>query len=146
MQVVSATTTTDTSITSTTLTDTTLTCSITPSSASSKVLVLITQYFGYAIGAENNGEAGIGVALLKGATNIYNPAGTDGVTDYLNIGVSGASIYRRYLFNTSYLDSPATTSSTTYKTQARRLAGNSFTVRCQQDGFASVITLLEIGA
>jgi hypothetical protein len=146
LQVVSATTTTDTSITSTSLTDTSLTCSITPSSATSKVLVLVTQYIGYAIGTENNGAATIGVALLRGATNIYNPAGSDGVTDEVNVAVSGASMYRRYMFNVSYLDSPATTSATTYKTQARRGSGNSFTVRPQQGDFASTITLLEIGA
>jgi len=86
------------------------------------------------------------VALLRGATNIYDPAGSAGLTDEVNIAVSGASMYRAYMFNVSYLDSPATTSSTTYKTQTRRGGGNSFTVTAQASGYASVITLLEIGA
>ena len=146
LQVVSATTTTATSTTSTSLTDTSLTASITPSSASSKVLVLLTQYFTFAIGGQNNGQATMGVALLRGATNIYDPAGSAGLTDEVNIAVSGASMYRAYMFNVSYLDSPATTSSTTYKTQTRRGGGNSFTVTAQASGYASVITLLEIGA
>ena len=45
LQVVQGTTLTDTTITSTSYTDTTLTASITPTSSSSKILVIVTQQF-----------------------------------------------------------------------------------------------------
>jgi hypothetical protein len=47
------------------------------------------------------------------------------------------------MFNFSYLDSPATTSATTYKTQLRNEVG---TVVAQIDSQMSTILLLEIGA
>ena len=45
--------------------------------------------------------------------------------------------------STNYLDSPATTSATTYKTQIAS-SFNTSAVSCQQDGQTSTITLMEI--
>jgi hypothetical protein len=45
----------------------------------------------------------------------------------------------------AYLDSPATTSATTYKTQVKPGA-STFTAGVQESSSVSVITLLEIGA
>ena len=67
LQVVQASTTTTTTIATTTLTDTTITASITPSSASSKVLVIVNgQFF------QNRvlGYQGSKASLLRGSTSI----------------------------------------------------------------------------
>ena len=70
--------------------------------------------------------------------------------------VSGASFFSgtgvtaletRHIVSISYLDSPATTSATTYKTQARaELITNSGAVYFQNGSKPSTITLMEIGA
>jgi len=49
------------------------------------------------------------------------------------------------ILNSIYLDSPATTSSTTYKTQAKlSTTANSANATFQNDGAVASITLLEI--
>jgi hypothetical protein len=136
LQVVNAFTQTQTTSTSGTYADTTLTASITPSSASNKVLILINQVIGK--GNDNNYAE---LQLLRGATTI---GGTPGLAG--SVGYTGNSDYN-YIgtgFSCSFLDSPNTTSSTTYKTQFKRLGGGSTNVAVQQDGGASYITLIEI--
>jgi hypothetical protein len=136
LQVVSATTTTSVSSSSTTFADTTLTATITPTSASSKILVLMNQN-GLLRGSGNSNIAMM-INLLRGATVISKVADTGLYTDTaLLLTVPTAS--------TSYLDSPATTSATTYKTQfANRVA--SAEVIVQHNNNMSSIVLLEIGA
>jgi len=136
LQVVSAITTTEVTTTSTAFSDTTLTATITPKFATSKILVLIVQN-GL---AKNSGNAGSGVAvkLLRGATDLASFARAvayTGVSNILYVGASGIT----------YLDSPATTSATTYKTQfgSNSNGGN---IYVQVDSSASTITLLEIAA
>ena len=109
LQVVSATNSTQTSITGTTYTDTSLTASITPTSSSSKILVLVYQPYRFTDAAE-----GAGIIILRNSTAL-----TTALTDvngpyqlYLEVA---ADFYG--IFSASYLDSPATTSSTVYKTQ-----------------------------
>jgi hypothetical protein len=135
LQVVETSTTTATASTSTSLADTTLTATITPTSASSKVLIIVAQWFEKTPG---NVGAAVGTALLRGATQ-------------LNAGGSGANFYTdsssrfRCCVSLLMLDSPATTSSTTYKTQFNsNVAGQ--TVNAQPDGYRSTIVLMEIGA
>jgi hypothetical protein len=131
IQVVSATYSTSTSSSSASYSDTGLTASITPTSSSSKILVIVSQS-GLNTGSANNG---INVKLVRGGTDLivfavaynYSAGGA----------ICGASA--------SYLDSPATTSSTTYKTQQARFAGAG-TVSTQANGDASTITLMEIAA
>jgi hypothetical protein len=60
---------------------------------------------------------------------------------YRHSGTGTVQIYNN-LFNYSYLDSPSTTSATTYKTQAN--AQDSITL--QDSSLVSSIILLEIGA
>jgi hypothetical protein len=140
LQVVTAQTTTDTTIASTTFTDTTITLSITPTSATSKVLVIISAL------TEASRTAAFCFAFLqimRGATAILTQdEGTLGV----NIG--GATSSRVAALQTLvYLDSPNTTSATTYKLQgAANSAGNAGQVRFQTGSKPSTITLLEIGA
>jgi hypothetical protein len=138
LQVVSATTTSQATITSTTYTDTNLTASITPTAATSKVLVIVSQSMSTA--ASNTYSAGE-VKLLRGATDIWN-----GSQGYRTMYVTAANPHEFILYtNISYLDSPATTSSTTYKTQGRQYQSG-MTIKFQHDSAISSITLLEIGA
>jgi hypothetical protein len=142
LQVVSATTTTDTSITSTSFTDTTITATITPSSATSKVLILVTA----------------GVFASRTATSNLNNAqivrGVTVVTDFGNqgffngLGIGGATSTERHDIKAfHFLDSPSSTSSLVYKVQGRvTTAANSNTIRFQPDSTLSSILLLEIGA
>jgi hypothetical protein len=136
LQVVSATTTTATSSSSTTLADTTLTATITPTSATSKVLVLVNQ--NGILRTDGNANSALTLKLLRGATVISQIADTSVYTGTaLVLTVPSASM--------NYLDSPATTSATTYKTQfANRVAAAEIVVQHQSN--MSSIVLLEIGA
>jgi hypothetical protein len=136
LQVVQGTTTTATTVTSGAYTDTTLTATITPTSATSKVMVVIAQY--YKSTSAGSGTAyGFQIKALRGATQIGGA-----YFDYLS-GLSAGTYNKFGMFNFSYLDSPATTSATTYKTQLRNEVG---TVVAQIDSQMSTILLLEIGA
>jgi hypothetical protein len=140
LQVVTASTTTDTTIASTSFTDTTITCSITPTSATSKVLVIISAL------TEASRTAAFCFAFLqimRGATAILTQ--DDGT---LGVNIGGATSSRiNGLQTLVYLDSPNTTSATTYKLQgAANSAGNAGQVRFQTGSKPSTITLLEIGA
>lgn len=140
LQVVSTTYSTTTTISSSTYTDTGLSLSITPTSSSSKILVLCTQsLFHLNPGASN--ANGIGWQILRGSTAIFVPAADGYQTAY----VSSTGINIAALMSAAYLDSPATTSATTYKTQARRYIGTG-TVYAQDGASTSTMTLLEIGA
>jgi hypothetical protein len=141
LQVVSATTTTGTSIASTTLTDTGITATITPTSASSTILILITGQVYY---SRVTTVQGIKAKLLRGATALQN--WTTFELNYLE--VAGATeVAHMTTPSISYLDSPATTSATTYKLQAAVYStANSGSSSWQYNSTPSTITLLEIGA
>jgi hypothetical protein len=136
LQVVSANFSTQRSNTTTTYTDTGLTATITPSATSSKVLVLVNQS-GIAKGGAS-AATGCDIELLRGATVIsligYAVAYT-GAADANYVG-SVSSIY---------LDSPTTTSATTYKTQFKnQVAADGVSV--QTGSTMSNIVLMEISA
>jgi hypothetical protein len=134
-QVVSATYSTSTSTTSTSFVDTGLSVSITPTSASSNVLVIVSQWFEKTTG--NVGNA-VNVTLFRGATELA--PGGKGAYFY-----SDSNTRLRSAVPILFLDSPATTSATTYKTQfASNVSGQ--TATAQVDGYTSSIVLLEIGA
>lgn len=139
LQVVNASTNVGATTTSTSLVDTNLTATITPTSATSKILVIVSQN-----GCGKNATAAgrLTLAILRGTTVLqyltdvagYNNAAT---INYFN-NVSG-----------TYLDSPATTSATTYKTQFLSEGGSSVSVNdtyANTYKSASTITLMEIGA
>jgi hypothetical protein len=136
LQVVSATYSTVATSSSTTYADTGLSLAITPSSASSKILCLIVQ----AGCSKDNGDASnaLKLQLVRGATSIYEPMNRG-----FNTGVDGN--IRQFTVTINYLDSPATTSATTYKTQFANFIGAS-SMRVQVDSMPSSIVLLEIGA
>ena len=144
LQVVSASTSTVTTIASTTLADTGITATITPTSATSKVLVLISAQS--QINRDNDGIAA-GVQVLRGATQIVD-IGASNKSEWQAIYVASATTVEM-INNQSivYLDTPATTSATTYKLQAAcSSTANSGVVRFQRNSAQSTITLLEIGA
>jgi hypothetical protein len=138
LQVVNATYALEVASSTDTFVDTGLTASITPTSASSKILVLVFQNGLFKTSASTN--TCIDLKLLRGATNLLDPnfIGAALETGTNSTNVASASV--------AYLDSPATTSSTTYKTQFRS-RNNTAAVRVQYGNLShSTITLMEIAA
>lgn len=131
LQVINASYSTVNNTTNTTLTDTGLSATITPSSTSSKILVFVKT--GEMKTADAN--TGIYVALVRGSTEIAQ------ITKYACFPTANLRQYS----SVTYLDSPATTSATTYKTQFKRQVGSGTVTHCE-DGTTSFITLMEIGA
>ena len=143
LQVVQATYSTSTTIASSTFTDTGLSVSITPSLTTSKVLVIGSQSLFLQRSAKLIGG---GLQLVRGATSIMDQAGslTSGV--YLE-GTGLTDAYLGSVNPINYLDSPATTSATTYKVQAKvNNTTNSGSVVAQYGSIVSTLIALEIGA
>ena len=142
LQVVYAQTTTRTVGTSTSYVDISgLTASITPSSSSSKILVLVN----YSLGTANStdgGESSIGVNLIRGSTQIYEITRAIDLRAAVYGGES--NVYTSGGF--THLDSPATTSSTTYKCQVRENLNFNRSYDISAGSSPSSITLLEIAA
>jgi hypothetical protein len=137
LQVVNATTSTETSTSTSTYVDTNLTATITPLFATSKILVIVSQN---GLCKQVN-ETNVQVKLLRASTllaYIDSGAAFTNTTTVNNAG--GISI--------SYLDSPATTSATTYKTQFASRGNNAVVYVQYGYGTAttSSITLMEISA
>ena len=127
MQVVSGSTTTNTVSTSATFADTTLSASITPTSASSKILILVDQN----VRAQGN-DSWLGLRILRGSVVVKQ-------TSYL---ASSSTGYANSQAAYNHLDSPNTTSATVYKTQFNKSQGTS--ARVQDNNVISTITLMEI--
>jgi len=144
LQVVQGTYTTDVAIASTTMTDTGLSLSITPTSSTSKVLVLITQSI---YNARVDQFSAFGINIVRGGTTVYN-AGNGNLAFGFRTGqpADGNNAFRQVV-SLAYMDSPATTSATTYKTQAAIFStSSSGSITAQSDNQTSVIILMEIGA
>lgn len=132
VQVVTATTATGVSSTSTTYADTNLTASITPTSASNSILIFVN----HAGTRKGGGDTGVGLRLLRGSTTLATFETTAGFTGSSAFNQIGAASYMHF-------DSPATTSSTTYKTQFNNLNAVGTTI-VQVDNAISSIVLMEI--
>jgi len=148
LQMVSTNTLTTTTINTTTYTDiTNMSLSITPTSATSKILVLVTLPF-YA--ERNATMMGGSVQLLRDATiinRLQNQGYGDGSGSAVYVAAAtGVAIMS--VFGFSFIDSPATTSATTYKLQGRYWStGTGATSVWGNAGTGgSSLTLLEIGA
>ena len=137
LQVVQGTTSTDTALSTTAYVDTGLSASITPTSTSSKILVLINQ--AVRVTTASAADKGMGIQIVRDATIVYTPASNTAVYAYASSG----SVDTRYILPITYLDSPTTTSAITYKTQAG-LYQTTGSARVQSGGNASHITLMEI--
>lgn len=136
LQVVNATYSSETDSNSTTFADTGLTASITPSSASNKVMVIIS--------APMSKNA----AVAAGGANTRIVRGATSLASYTEVNLAtGTAINNSAIFGMTYLDSPNTTSSTTYKLQfASATTGTNNHARICSGGAPAIITLLEIGA
>lgn len=143
LQVVQATTNTPTTTNSTSFTDTGLSASITPSATTSKIMVLVTQQFGLQV-ISSSQNVGMGFRIMRGATSVLeSPVNSASYADYSNTGY----IVNRNYIAMNYLDSPSTTSSTTYKTQGNlNSTANSRDLTYQNSNAYSTILLIEIGA
>ena len=124
---------------STTLTDVPgLSVSITPSSSSNKILVLVD----CTVGSNN---AYIMLQLVRGSTNIYS--GTDSKTYIASKNFYPAAANVMGSLAMVYLDSPATTSSVTYKIQMKSSSGNTGCINrrpSDDTSMASGIAALEV--
>lgn len=144
LQVVQGTTSTQTTIATTTYTDTGITATITPSSATSKILIMISAQTYTGLTSPNTSAwVDSKARIMRDSTAIL----TNGLVQQIEGSTSTMSIVGMNSF--VYLDSPASTSAITYKLQAGRVSGNNQNVRYQEStngGSTSTITLLEIGA
>ena len=137
LQVVNATYGTAASSSSNVYADTGLTATITPTSATSKILVLVDQ--NGIMKSNANASTRLQLRIMRGATAIFTLGTRFLYTNTTLELVAGTA-------SASYLDSPATTSATTYKTQFGS-TGNDASVSVQASSTEnSTITLLEIGA
>ena len=134
VQIVSAITTTEATSSSSSYADTGLTATITPTSASNKVLVFVNQN-GCGKSSANIYQ-GLYLQLVRGATQL-NQFAVNSLYTETALRQTGLS------FSTSYLDSPATTSATIYKTQFKSGNGTA-SVNVQGDSCESSIILMEV--
>jgi hypothetical protein len=149
LQTVQGTTNTQVSTTGITFTDTGLSATITPSSTSSKILIIVSQHC--YVNNNNLTYAFGGLRILRGSSSVWNPNpengnGSLGFGGQLTSGNNISNFYQIVTLN--YLDTPSTTSATTYKTQQRAYASATGTIITQindsnQNGSSS-ITLMEI--
>ena len=134
LQVVTATDSTQRTTTSTSFVtaSNTLSVSITPSSASNKIFITVTGN----LYIDANGGYGL-ATIFRGATNL-------GDATYGMASVYAASSTVIGSMSMSVLDSPSTTSATTYQVYIKRYGGNN--VYIQEPVGKSSITAFEIGA
>jgi len=137
LQVVNATLAGLVTTTSSTPSDTGLSATITPTSSSSKILCLVD--IG---GCEKGGGSGGGpymrFTLMRASTDLIRFEGQGGYTANTSTNSFGAC-------STNYLDSPSTTSATTYKVQFSNTA-NAGTVGFNNSSSVATMTLMEIAA
>ena len=135
LQVVQASTTSTTTTTSNAFVDTSLSASITPLFSTSKILVNLTTIIYCTRGAFS---AGGKMQLVRNSTNLITQS--DSSVYMSATGASACEIIQQPTFQ--YLDSPATTSSTTYKIQFGVNSGT--TGYFSWNGNPSYLTLTEI--
>ena len=134
-----ASTSTQVVVASTTYADSGLTATITPTLATSKVLVLVSQMVQAHL--SSTGTATASLRLLRGATTLL----TQGSTTLIRAAADGAG-QLAIGGNTSllHLDSPASTSALTYKTQVALYSGSDAVA--QANSSPSTIILMEVSA
>ena len=124
---------TEMTLSSDTYTNTNLSLSITPSSASSKILAMWNVQAGI-----NSTDGGWGTQLKRGSTPIYASASKYDVYSGSN------SAHMRQRGDYKHLDSPNTTSAITYTVQVATYT--SLTCRFNNAGNQTQLVLMEIGA
>ena len=136
LQVVMGTTATGVSNSTGTAATTGLTASITPTLNTSKVLEVASQ-----MGcrkSDANSANGLVMSLFRDSTSILSYSGS--------LLYTATALQGNGAVTVSFLDSPATTSSTAYTTKFANQAGSAASVSVQANNETSTIILLEIGA
>jgi hypothetical protein len=131
LQVVMGTYATQVSNSTSTYADTNLTATITPRSTSSKILVTV-----HLTGCGKSNNTYLQAQLVRGVTSLIEFEKEGGYTNSAAANSVGGT-------GTTYLDSPATASATTYKAQLKS-ANNFASVSVHSSTSASTITLMEI--
>ena len=126
LQVVQGSDSTQLSTTSTSLVDVGLSASITPSSSSNKVLIIVDAQ------GQFGSNTGFGNAIVRGSTVVFQ---TNTYSNY-DSGATQTNTRASYC----YLDSPSTTSATTYQLYYK----GSTTTTINTDSGVGTITLMEI--
>jgi hypothetical protein len=132
LQSVQATTSTDTSNSTSTYADSTLTVNITPTLATSKILIMTSQALRRTDGSTGNA---VQTRLMRDSTVLLTTA---------PLFYTGSAVFQGSQQSLVYLDTPATTSALTYKTQFRNIQ-NTATAQANYDGGTASIVVLEIG-
>ena len=132
IQVVQDKTNTETAIDGTTYKDTTLSASITPKSSSSKILLKVNQHCRW-------DRYGFSLRVLRGSTVIDEPA------QKFTLYSADLNDDLRMFYVLEIFDTPSTTSTVTYKTQAaNNVTSGAGNTRFNGNGFYSYLTLMEI--
>jgi len=131
LQVVNANYSTSTTNNTSTMASTGLTASITPLFSTSKILIVLSVSSIYKF-TNNTGAI---LQLYRGGSNVFQFEYTGGANNSTNTG--------GYTSATTYLDSPATTSATSYTVYFASQQNNAG-ITVQQNGGSSTITLMEI--
>ena len=148
LQVVSTAKTDTTSTTSGSFADISgMTLSITPAATSSKILVMVQTYI---CGGSTANQP---INLLRDSTVI---GVADAAADYtmpFRQSADAQNQYQMFILSTTFLDSPSTTSATTYKLQWKTNSGTLYLNRSVDEGgmgagvnACSTITAMEVGA
>ncbi len=135
LQVVHGTYSTQTSSSSNTYADTGLSATITPTSTSSKILVLISHPG--STKSSGNSTNSLFFNLVRNGSQIKELA--------TEVNFTGTALTFNNVFSYTYYDSPASASALTYKTQFKNGNANA-QVQVQASGDTSTITLMEIAA
>ena len=146
VQIVQADVKTQAVMTTTSFTDVGLEATITPTSSSSKILVIYDMQLRVFIQTTDNSAA---IRVLRGSTAIESPSeGADYEIGYNPVNVYNFGSSTSYRASAHILDSPSTTSATTYKIQGQmRNSGSSNSVDFQDDSaYYSFLTLMEVSA
>jgi hypothetical protein len=149
LQVVAIGTDTQVEVASTTYTDSGLSASITPSNASSKILVMVDQFLLVDRAASNHFA---GIRLQRGNTTIMAPVADATGPFGLGMNIVGSTVVQQWQqWSNMFLDSPNTTNSVTYKTQGRMYQTTSsgrmvFQQNSTQGDGSSRMILMEVAA
>ena len=143
LQVVQNSFSTQTSLNSTSYIDTGLTATITPSATSSKVLVLGWMQVSSSLFSDPEYVYGYGFNIVRGSTEIKSGSGLQYYQAIADSDISYTVFARPHHFE--FLDSPNTTSSTTYKIQVKENDINSGVNICSSSQTAEMI-LIEVAA
>ena len=112
---------------------------ITPSSASNKILVMVTNHIYVSSESSNTWRGGL-IKLLRGTTAIHDDGSNYGEAAWIEHDSERYMTYSTF----HLLDSPATTSATIYKLQGRSKTGSTIVFNSTGYGGGGAITLMEI--